>query len=186
MRSTITKLRDIVPLRRLTTTEALRVAEAQANRLLRLSGLHKPPVGESVIAMLPHIQIERVKPSQVQAAAKWSKGRWVILVNASMSVGRQRYSIAHELKHILDHPFVTVLYPNRSTCSEVAEQACDYFAACLLMPRRWIRQAWLEGIRDASALGRRFGVTPQAVKIRLLQVGLIEPTSRYLAIGPDL
>jgi hypothetical protein len=74
MRSTITKLRDIVPLRRLTTAEALRVAEAQANRLLRLSGVDKPPVGESVIATLPHIQIERVKQtSHVQAAASGRK-----------------------------------------------------------------------------------------------------------------
>lgn len=94
--------------------------------------------------------------------------------------------MAHELKHILDHPFVTVLYPHPSKCSEVAEQACDYFAACMLMPKRWIRQAWAEGTRDATVLSRRFGVSPQAVKIRLLQVGLIEPTSRYLAIGPDL
>ena len=179
MSSTITKLRDIVPLRRLSTAGALRVAEAQANRLLRLSGVEKPPVRESVIAMLPHMQIERVKPSQAQAAAQWSNGRWLILVNASMSVGRQRFSVAHELKHILDHPFVTILYP-RNQCSEIAEQACDYFAACLLMPRRWIRKAWAEGTRDATALSRRFGVTPQAVKIRLLQVGLIEPTSRYL------
>ena len=38
MRSTITQLRDLVPLRRLSAADALRVAEAQANRLLRLSG----------------------------------------------------------------------------------------------------------------------------------------------------
>ena len=49
------------------------------------------------------------------------------------------------------------------------------------MPRRWLRQAWAEGMRDVPGLARRFGVTPQAVKVRLLQVGLIEPTAWCLA-----
>jgi hypothetical protein len=146
MLSTITRLRDIVPLRRLSTAEALRVAEAQANRLLRLSGLTEPPVGEEIIAELPGIEIERVTPAKAHAAAQWSHGRWLILLNAAETRGRQRFSLAHELKHILDNPFVTILYPGRS---DLAEQVCDYFAACLLMPRRWLRQAWAEGMRDS-------------------------------------
>jgi len=181
MRSTITRLRDIVPLRRLTAAEALRVAEAQANRLLRLSGLVQPPVGEEIIAHLPGIQIERVTSGKAQAAVQWSNGRWLILLNTAEPRGRQRFSLAHELKHILDHPFVTILYPRREVSTEQAEQACDYFASCLLMPRRWLRQAWAEGVRDAHVLARRFGVTPQAVKVRLLQLGLIQPTALCLA-----
>ncbi|MDA8040759.1 MAG: ImmA/IrrE family metallo-endopeptidase [Actinomycetota bacterium] len=172
-------LRDIVPLRRLSRPEALKVAEAQANRLLRLSSVTEPPVGEDIIAVLPNIQIERVEPAQAQAAAEWSNGRWLVLLNGAMSLGRQRFSLAHEFKHILDHPFVSILYWSRDEC--VTEQACDYFAACLLMPRRWLRQAWAEGIRDVPTLARRFGVSPLAVKIRLLQIGLIQPTSHYLA-----
>jgi Zn-dependent peptidase ImmA (M78 family) len=181
MRSTITRLRDVVPLRRLSAADALKVAEAQAERLLRVSGVTEPPVSEEVIAGLPHIQIERVEPAQAQAAAEWSHGRWLILINGTMSLGRQRFSLAHELKHILDHPFVTILYPRDDKCTELAERSCDYFAACLLMPRRWVRQAWAAGERDSRVLARRFGVTPQAVMVRLLQLGLIDPTSRYLA-----
>jgi Zn-dependent peptidase ImmA (M78 family) len=178
MRSTITQLRDLVPLRRLSTAEALRVAEVQASRLLRLSGLTAPPAGEEIIAQLPGIEIERVTTAKAQAAAEWSHGRWLILLNAAETRGRQRFSLAHELKHILDHPFASILYTGRS---ELAEQVCDYFAACLLMPRRWLRMAWAAGMRDVPGLARRFGVTPQAVKVRLLQVGLIEPTAWCLA-----
>jgi Zn-dependent peptidase ImmA (M78 family) len=98
-----------------------------------------------------------------------------------MSQGRQRWSLAHEFKHILDHPFVTIVYPRRNGRADPAEQACDYFAACLLMPRRWLRQAWADGECDVQALARRFGVTPKAIRLRLLQVGLIEPTSHCLA-----
>jgi Zn-dependent peptidase ImmA (M78 family) len=157
------------------------VAETQANRLLRLSGQTQPPVGEEIIAELPGIEIERVTTVKAQAAVKWTHGRWLILLNAAEPRGRQRFSLAHELKHILDHPFVTILYTRRDGSTEQAEQVCDYFASCLLMPRRWLRQAWAEGVRNEHALARRFGVTPQAVKVRLLQVGLIEPTDLYLA-----
>ncbi len=178
MRSTITRLRDLMPLRRLSRTEALRVAMSQADRLLRWSEVNGPPISQDVIARLPHIQVERVKPAPAQAAAEWSHGRWLIILNGAQPVGRQRWSLAHELKHILDHPFVTIVYSRRDEC--IAERACDYFAACLLMPSRWLRSAWTDGERDIRVLARRFGVTPQAVLVRLLQVGLIEPTSRYL------
>jgi Zn-dependent peptidase ImmA (M78 family) len=79
---------------------------------------------------------------------QWSHGRWLILLNAADSRGRQRFSLAHELKHILDHPFVTILYARWGESTDQAEQACDYFASCLLMPSRWLRQAWAEGMRD--------------------------------------
>ncbi len=98
-----------------------------------------------------------------------------------LSKNAQRFSLAHELKHILDNPFVTIIYPRSDECTELAEQACDYFAACLLMPKRWLRQAWADGVRDVRVLARRFGVTQQAVNVRLLQIGLIDSTSRYLA-----
>ncbi len=178
MLSTITRLRDLVPLRRLSTPEALRVAEDQANRLLHLSGITEPPLAEDVIAGMPHIQVERVVPARALAATQWSDGRWLIIINGALSQGRQRWSLAHEVKHILDHPFVTILYPRGST--ERAEQACDYFAACLLMPRRWLRRAWSQGTPDVRTLARLFGVTPAAVTARLLQVGLIDPTSHHL------
>lgn len=156
------------------------MAEGQANRLLRLSGVSEPPVSESIIADLPRIQVERVTPSQAHAATEWSHGRWLIILNSADSRGRQRWSLAHEFKHILDHPFVTIAYRRPDKCTELAERSCDYFAACLLMPRRWIRKAWADGERDVRVLARRFGVTPQAILVRLLQVGLIEPTSGYL------
>jgi Zn-dependent peptidase ImmA (M78 family) len=156
------------------------VAEAQANYLLRACGVTEAPVSEQVMVGMKHIQVKRVAaPSEAFAAAAWSHGRWLILLNGAMTRGRQRWSLAHELKHILDHPFVTFLYPQDST--ELAELACEYFAACLLMPGRWLRRAWAQGTRDPRTLARRFGVTQAAVKVRLLQLGLIDPTDLCLA-----
>jgi len=167
------------PIKRLSAAEANKLAEAQAERLLRLSGVTEPPVAENVIARLPNIQIERIDaPKDFQAAARWSSGRWVILVNSGMTRASQRFSVAHELKHILDHPFVMIMYARRPP--ELAHEVCEYFAACLLMPRRWVRAAWAEGVRDERTLARRFGVTVEALKVRLLQLGLIKPTALCL------
>jgi Zn-dependent peptidase ImmA (M78 family) len=177
MGSTLHQLRELAdPLKRLSAEEARKLAEAQAERLLRLSGVTGPPVGERIIAELPNVQIERIDaPKSFQAAVKWSDGRWLILVNGRMTRASQRFSVAHELKHILDHPFVTILYERQQP--KLAHEACEYFAACLLMPRRWMRAAWAEDQQDERSLARRFGVSVKALKVRLLQLKLIEPTA---------
>ena len=180
MRSTVTRVRDLMPLRRISAVEALRVAEVQAARLLRLSAVTEPPVSEEIISNLPHIQVERGVLGPAQAATRWLRGRWVIVVNQDEPEGRQRISLAHELKHVLDHPFITISYRHRDESSDLIEQTCDYFAVCLLIPRRWLRQLWMSGERDFHELAGRFGVTTKAIRVRLLQVGLIEPTSHYL------
>jgi Zn-dependent peptidase ImmA (M78 family) len=90
----------------------------------------------------------------------------------------------HEFKHILDHPFIDVLYPDTAWTSahDRAEQICDYFAACLLMPRTWLKKAWTR-TQDPHTLARRFDVSTQAMRVRLLQIGLVEPGPRCLTQG---
>jgi Zn-dependent peptidase ImmA (M78 family) len=180
MNSTLTNLRDVVPVRPLTFTESLRVAELQASKLLALSMVTEPSVSESVISGLPRMQVERMSPAPVSGATHWSHGRWLIIVNGSEPRGRQRFSLAHEFKHVLDNPFIDVLYPASGdmTSHERAEQVCDHFAACLLMPRLWLKRAWGNGEQSAGTLARRFDVSRAAMSVRLRQIGLVEATPR--------
>ena len=180
MRNVMTELRDLVPIRPLTIVEALRIAELQAIRLLELTGISGPPVPEGVISELPRIQVERFKLPGLSGAAEWSHGRWLIVINGAEPAGRQRFSLAHEFKHVLDNPFISVLYPPLHGMSDHdrAEQMCDYFAGCLLMPRRMVKRAWREGTRDLTGLTRRFAVSRAAMQVRLLQIGLSQPYDR--------
>jgi Zn-dependent peptidase ImmA (M78 family) len=41
-----------------------------------------------------------------------------------------------------------------------------------------LKRAWVEGPQDLRKLARRFDVSVQAMQVRLLQVGLIEPSPR--------
>jgi Zn-dependent peptidase ImmA (M78 family) len=184
MTSHITALRDIMPIRPLSFAEALRTAELQATKLLELSGLSEPPFPESIISELPRVQVERIIPAPASGASQWSRGRWLILLNGSETAGRQRFSLAHEFKHVLDNPFIDVLYPPSGGLSrhERAEQVCDYFAGCLLIPRRWMKRSWTTGTQEPRALARQFDVSKQAIQVRLLQIGLTEPGSRCLTL----
>ncbi len=56
---------------------------------------------------------------------------WVIVLRAEEAKVRQRFSMIHELKHVLDDPFIEWLYPTKSGQSpeDRAERICDYFSA---------------------------------------------------------
>ncbi len=47
------------------------------------------------------------------------------------------------------------------------------------MPKVWVRRAWAtERLQDLAKLARRFGVSQTAMRIRLLQLGLMEAPVR--------
>lgn len=183
MRGAIANLRDIVPIRALSVTESLELAERQAERLLALAGISAPPVSESIITDVPRVEVQRMTPSPVSGAAQWSRGRWLILLKGSEPEARQRFTLAHEFKHVLDHPFIDALYPSvcTHTREQRAEQVCDYFAACLLMPRRWIIEVCEEGGVHPQRLARRFGVSQTAMSKRLAAIGFDRHGNTYRA-----
>lgn len=179
-RSVVATLRDFVPVRPLTRHEALSIAERQAQRFLQLSELSSPPTPERAISELPRIRIERVGLFPASGATHWVNGCWLIVLNATEPATRQRFSLAHELKHILDHPFVDQLYGAIDTSDRQAwvEQVCDYFAGCVLMPRPWLKRAFTTEMQDTARLAARFHVSQAAMRMRLNQIGLVDPSPR--------
>lgn len=179
-RATIARLRDFVPIRPLSREEALRIAELQATRLLEISGITSGPVPERIISDLPRIDVRRFSPLPISGATEWANSQWLVVINAAEPITRQRFSLAHEFKHILDHRFIEHLYqgvPERDRAAWT-EQVCDYFAGCLLMPRPWVKRAWTTGTQHLPDLADRFEVSQAAMKVRLSQLGLTEPQPR--------
>jgi hypothetical protein len=178
---TLSSIRELMPRRPVTRAEGYRVAELQATRLLQLSGVIEPPVPEAVVAGLNRVYVERLSPVPVSGSTHWARGRWIIVLNENEPLVRQRYTLAHEAKHVLDHPFIGDLYPAQLavTSTERAEQVADFFAAALLMPRVWVKRVWCdEGVQNLRQICRRFRVSQLAMQIRLLQLGLVEPVPR--------
>ena len=119
-------------------------------------------------------------------------GEWAILVNADHAKARQRFTIAHELGHLLLHGYTTA-HADRafkfrdarsSEGSALEEIQANQFAAELLMPRelllKAVRARPLDHAADAAdddafdawlaSLARRFDVSKQAMAIRISSV----------------
>lgn len=180
MASVLAELRSLIPKRPLTFSEGNRLAALQAERLLRLSDVHHPAVPEQIICDLPRISVEREYPFKVSGVTTWAEGVWMIALNAGEPETRQRFSLAHEFKHVLDAPFKAFLYPTQLgfTGEERYEAVADTFAANLLMPKTWIKKAWYDGVQDVRQLARMFDVSAEAMRIRLRTLGLLAPVPR--------
>src|SRR4051812_36366488 len=99
-------LRSLTPQRRLSRTEAYSIAERQATRLLVRAGITSAPVPTDVMSRLPFVQVEARPLIEVSGGTKWIKPRWIILLNSYEPSVRQRFSLAHELKHVIDQSYV--------------------------------------------------------------------------------
>lgn len=187
--SIISQLRTLTPTRPLTPSEARVIAERQALRFLRLTAVTYPCVPTEAISELPRIEVRRHRLWPSSGAAQWINGRWVIVIKSIEPAGRQKLSLAHELKHIIDHPHAPTLYqhiPPVQRRSFIERQVCDYFAGCLLMPRPWLKRAWTSGVQQLDQLAAMFEVTEAAMATRLNQLGLTEPTPRCARPDQDL
>lgn len=123
------------------------------------------------------------------------KGRTVIGVNSADALTRQRFTVAHEIGHLLMHPGRPVIIDKlvrvnlrspkaTNQASSREEQEANRFAAELLMPEEMIREATANLVGDRELvsdrwLGQRlanlFDVSRQAMEYRLVNLGLLSP-----------
>jgi len=173
-RDVIAALRALLPARGVTWSEAHSVAERQATVLLRLLFIEEPPVPQFVISSLPGIVVDRREGWPTSGMAVRLPSHWRIVLKADEPRQRQRFSLAHEFKHVLDDPIIERLHAHLSADGrhERIERLCNYFAACLLMPRAWVKRDWCAGIQRPGVLARRYYVSTEAMTTRLGELGL--------------
>jgi len=183
----IAELRALMPARPLQDHEARGIAERQAMRWLETYEAREPPVDVGLLCELPRVRV-RVEPGLADSGlTHWNRGTWVIGINRDDSRTRRRFTLAHEFKHILDHPHIDTIYSDErgQPNPKRAELMCDFFAACLLMPRPWVKRLWTQGTQDAATLATVFAVSPAAMDWRLQELGLVQPRHRRWAGRSD-
>jgi hypothetical protein len=178
--SVLASLRALAPTRPMTLDEALRLAERQASLLLELCGGPTVPVPTSIVTDQPRITVEHDPELPAHAASgcsDWDSRRrtWVISLNPVEPRRRRRFTVLHEYKHILDHPGPGIRPSRFSYQRPAAEMVADYFAGCVLIPKRQLAAAYYDGIQRPADLAQLFDVSQKAIKIRLTQIGLAEP-----------
>lgn len=122
-------------------------------------------------------------------------GNMVIAVNSTLSRGRQRFTIAHELCHLYYHDSDSCYvcgYKNNSTGAK--EKEADMFASYFLAPynafKSYVDNLAKEsrqiGLQEIIKCEQRFGLSHLATLCRLRQEGYIkaEEFEKYQAISP--
>ncbi|VAW45852.1 hypothetical protein MNBD_GAMMA03-26 [hydrothermal vent metagenome] len=103
----------------------------------------------------------------------------VIYLNQEDSPVRQRFTLAHEIGHIILHhkleegeDFQQVDYRKNNIDFDPKEYQANSFAAAFLMPKELVKKAWneLKSVDDFSAV---FKVSKQAAAIRLNDLNLL-------------
>jgi Zn-dependent peptidase ImmA (M78 family) len=112
-------------------------------------------------------------------------GNPVIAVNSSMSVGRQRFSMAHELFHLFfdENEHSTVCTMKIGSGNDV-EKVADQFASYFLLPPVALSEAIKKrqgssidsfGIKEIVKLEQYFRVSRQAMLYRLIEDNKLTP-----------
>jgi Zn-dependent peptidase ImmA (M78 family) len=165
---------------------------ALAAALLGENGITEAPVLASQIAKAKgaRIFVDSLE-GDLSGFLYREEGQAVIGVNTRHSPARQNFTIAHELGHLLlhdqeqlhvDHEFRVRLRSDVSSQgTDEAEQEANFFAASLLMPRGFIERdlankEYVDLLDDdfLHALARKYGVSAQALAIRLKTLGYIQ------------
>lgn len=124
---------------------------------------------------------------------KGQGGNDVIAINSSMTLGRQRYSLAHEFYHLYyDDNMISVCAKKIGEGKEI-EKVADMFASYFLMPDASlvVLAGKLAGknvdsqvsLNDVIRIGQYFGVSHQAAVYRLLHTSYLRQGAEvdYLA-----
>ena len=168
-----------------------RSAEARAIQLLEETYTGGPPVPVEEIAAARGAQLTYdAFDGDVSGLLYRDKDRVVIGVNSTHAPTRQRFTIAHELGHLLIHKGQPVFVDRlvrmnlRDGSSSDEEVDANAFAASLLMPRDLILQA-INGVFErtprigpgdlADELSGTFRVSPEAMRYRLENLGIVDP-----------
>lgn len=158
-----------------------------AERLLSDHGVTRPPVPVEDMARKAGCRIVPAALHDVSGILVRSPGGPTIGVNDKQPLVRRRFTVAHELGHLLlhqgqevtyDHSFrVNLRSDESSEGRDVEEIEANFFAARLLMPEAFLhadqRTSSIDMEDDAAVatLAKDYKVSQQAMTLRLARLG---------------
>lgn len=167
-----------------------RIAE-KVEELLGRFNIRRPPVPvDKITKKLKLLLYSLPADDEISGAIIRKAGQRVIIaVNPAHHINRQRFTIAHELGHYFLHEGLEehvdenfrVAWRNADSSKAInwIEIQANRFAAELLMPTRFLETDLdsLENIdkRTVALLATKYIVSPEAMKIRLSQLGILGP-----------
>lgn len=134
--------------------------------LLRVLDADRPPVDVAEIARRLGVEIRHPSAPGWSGAVSSEGDHAVMWINPSDAPVRQRFTMAHELGHLMLHP-LGVAYRDVQFNESPYEAQANRYAANLLMPLVMV-QHYVDVVGPrTSRLAMMFGVSDAAMKIRL-------------------
>jgi Zn-dependent peptidase ImmA (M78 family) len=170
--------------------------ETRAWELVEANGVVRPPVDVERLAQQLGYDVifERFEGDVSGMLMREPAKQVTIGVNTFHAKVRQRFSIAHELGHaqlhlqgrlFVDPPTREFFRDDNSTSGDDPQEVqANQFAAALLMPRPFIADVGRRIIKDqpditidglVDLLAKKFVVSTQAMRYRLVNLGIVEP-----------
>lgn len=182
MSALISDLRSLAPKRPLTYGESIQVARLQAARLRRWAKATDEPdlnliwlVKQKAVPV--HFVASYKLGSESGLTTDHIGGKLRMFINQGEPSVRQRFSLCHELKHVLDFDDANTLHAklgrgNAEAQGKQIESVANEFAGHVLMPSSMVKHLWCR-LQDLPLVASMFNVSVEAMATRLELLGLI-------------
>ncbi len=154
------------------------LATMLARKYLEKAKVHSPPVPTSIISVADDnrpIEVHQV-PLKAYRGAIWRlNDRWVIQLRSADTLARQRFTLYHELFHVLAHCRGTPVFRKIGTHDgsfNFNELLADNFASNVLLPSDWVKRKWPK-VKDLNRMAEIFAVPRPVMFLTLRLLHLI-------------
>lgn len=148
-----------------------------AEDLIEAFNLTKPPIPVAGIAKGLGVEVYYRENAGWDGALSIDQDEVVarIFVEKLHSKTRQRFTIAHELGHLMLHPDTFIHRDTKKVMlsNSFKEKEANSFAASLLMPQWMVEFAFERLTQRPDALASLFEVSPEAMRYRMHNLNLV-------------
>lgn len=137
------------------------------NIVLRAFGIEAPPVPIEDIARGLGVVVHPVRDPGWSGALTWKGDIPHVFLRDEDAPPRKRFTLAHELGHLLLHPTGTMFRDNARFSGDGREAEANRFAAALLMPMWMLEPLVTRSARTLDELADLFDVSSEAMTYQL-------------------
>ncbi|MCD6594450.1 ImmA/IrrE family metallo-endopeptidase [bacterium] len=148
-----------------------------ARQLFEYIPMDNPPVRLTPILEKFNVSLYFDDFDEIDGITMKSAKLSIIVINKNLSITRQRFTIAHELGHIImPHKSDFYVCYSKKTKNKLMERDANRFAGEILMPQPMIAELWGKYESNprnrVEAIAKIMKISTSALRVRIRELGL--------------